>query len=201
MGHIDRIAEKLTHDHDNPTAHDRIRNGIDGYPSRNSINDQQSIAFLIRRLGPVPPGGQAPIPLHVTCPQSDLEPKDTPRELTLSPSRIPIFRVPAEQIVISKLKHRPKKIGGILYGPNDVRTRIRTAMIQDSPAVFDRSPHISKLSQDMGIGITHASQAGVPMQEIIYQVLAKAEWLMQHSDLTKETLCSILERLDLGVSP
>jgi hypothetical protein len=74
-------------------------------------------------------------------------------------------------------------------------------MIQDSPAVFDRTPQISKLSQDIGIAITHASQAGVPMQEIIYQVLAKAEWLMQHSDLTKEAPCSILERLDLGVSP
>jgi hypothetical protein len=74
-------------------------------------------------------------------------------------------------------------------------------MIQDSPAVFDRSPQISKLSQDIGIAITHASQAGVPMQEIIYQVLAKAEWLMQHGDLTEDTLRSILERLDLGVSP
>jgi hypothetical protein len=74
-------------------------------------------------------------------------------------------------------------------------------IVQDSPAVFDRTPQISKLSRDIDIAITHASQAGVPMQEIIYQVLAKAKWLTQHSGLTKETLCSILERLDLGVSP
>jgi hypothetical protein len=74
-------------------------------------------------------------------------------------------------------------------------------IVQYSPSVFDRSPQISKLSQDISIAITHASQAGVPIKEIIYQVAAKVEWLMQTSGLTEETLCSILERLDLGVSP
>jgi hypothetical protein len=92
---------------------------------------------------------------------------------------------PLQQIVIPKRKHRPKKIGGILYGPNDVtRTRIRTTMIQqDSPAVFDRSTQCAKLKTDLETSTHNAEQCGVPITTIVRHLLEMAErWCGVASD-------------------
>jgi hypothetical protein len=46
-------------------------------------------------------------------------------------------------------------------------------MIQDSLAVFDRSPQFQKLAFDIQIATTHAEQHGIPLQDIILQLLQR----------------------------
>jgi hypothetical protein len=48
-------------------------------------------------------------------------------------------------------------------------------MIQDSPAVFDRSPQLQKLDFDIQIATTHAEQHGIPLQDIVLKLLQRAD--------------------------
>jgi hypothetical protein len=48
-------------------------------------------------------------------------------------------------------------------------------MIQDSPAVFDRGPQLQTLDFDIQIATTHAEQHGIPLQDIVLQLLQRAD--------------------------
>jgi hypothetical protein len=68
----------------------------------------------------------------------------------------------------------------------DVLRRTKTAalifrtkdliMIQDGPAVFDRSVQCAKLKTDLETSTAHAEQCGVPITTIIRNLLEMAEW-------------------------
>lgn len=45
----------------------------------------------------------------------------------------------------------------------------------DTAPLFDRSPQLQKLASDIQIATTHAEQHGIPLPDIILQLLQRAE--------------------------
>jgi hypothetical protein len=83
---------------------------------------------------------------------------------------------PLQQIVIPKRKHRPKKIGGILYGPNDVTNK---EDFMTDVFVADRSVQLEKLKLDIATATANAEQHGIALPDIIVTLLQRGEDLCQ----------------------
>jgi hypothetical protein len=49
-------------------------------------------------------------------------------------------------------------------------------LIQDSPAVFDRTVQVAKLRTDLETSTANAEQCGVPITTVIRSLLEMAEW-------------------------
>jgi hypothetical protein len=101
-----------------------------------SSHDLTITQSMINKSGPLrvrtTKEGEGGTPLYVACPQSDLVPKETWREQTLRPSRIPIFRTLSNKLSFQNQSIASQKIFGIVL-PRTITRKFHDRNIRSRP--------------------------------------------------------------------